>query len=360
MDTEVKKATLKYAKENEVPDGSALAVVEVESAGHALAHVTGLPMGVGNEVPYVRWEGHYFYKRLIGANLRQAVALGLASPTAGAIKNPATQQERWDKLILPAMKIDADAALESISIGVGQVMGANWKMLGFASVRAMAKRALDGVDGQLDIMFRFIRKQGLIDEMQRGDWKGFARIYNGPGNVATYSALLEAAAKKYGMTKAPVQKRIEASPDVLRPGMNGARVREAQALLIRAGYALELDGDYGPATKRAVEAFQKDHKLTVDGLIGPQTWNALDTLRQTPDETPGQVSPTETPEAKKGGIAALFTVLYTTFVQPIKEMAENVSQVPNLQYILYGAALLVFLGIGVYVGVGAWKARRTT
>jgi peptidoglycan hydrolase-like protein with peptidoglycan-binding domain len=36
-----------------------------------------------------------------------------------------------------------------------------------------------------------------------------------------------------------------------------------------------VEGDTGPATLAAVKAFQTQHKLTVDGIVGPQTWAAL-------------------------------------------------------------------------------------
>lgn len=41
---------------------------------------------------------------------------------------------------------------------------------------------------------------------------------------------------------------------------------------------LVVDGHAGPATRAALIAFQKAHGLTPDGLIGPQTWAALDTV----------------------------------------------------------------------------------
>lgn len=38
---------------------------------------------------------------------------------------------------------------------------------------------------------------------------------------------------------------------------------------------LEVDGDYGPKTKKAVAAFQSAYGLEADGICGPKTWNAL-------------------------------------------------------------------------------------
>ena len=37
------------------------------------------------------------------------------------------------------------------------------------------------------------------------------------------------------------------------------------------------DSYFGPKTKNAVEAFQKDKKLGVDGIVGKNTWDALGT-----------------------------------------------------------------------------------
>ena len=64
----------------------------------------------------------------------------------------------------------------------------------------------------------------------------------------------------------------------LRRGDSGETVRALQLLLIGRGYRCGpggADGDFGPATQGAAEGFQRGHRLSVDGIVGPATWSAL-------------------------------------------------------------------------------------
>ncbi len=60
-------------------------------------------------------------------------------------------------------------------------------------------------------------------------------------------------------------------------GDSGAAVRDIQQRLatIVPGAPVDEDGDFGPATRAAVEAFQHRRGLRVDGVCGRQTWNTL-------------------------------------------------------------------------------------
>lgn len=52
--------------------------------------------------------------------------------------------------------------------------------------------------------------------------------------------------------------------------------KDIQIALKNAGYyAGGIDGKFGPKTKKAVEEFQTTNNLSVDGVVGPQTWNLL-------------------------------------------------------------------------------------
>ena len=53
------------------------------------------------------------------------------------------------------------------------------------------------------------------------------------------------------------------------------KTRDVQAALLSLGYAVAIDGDFGPKTKIAVQAFQRGRGLAADGVVGPQTIRAL-------------------------------------------------------------------------------------
>ncbi len=54
---------------------------------------------------------------------------------------------------------------------------------------------------------------------------------------------------------------------VVREGMRGHDVRVLQAYLTLAGYPTTVDGDFGPATKASVIAFQNDNGFTPNGVV---------------------------------------------------------------------------------------------
>ena len=150
-----------------------LAVAEVESGGVAFALVKGM------RKPVIRFEGHYIDRRLSGARRDRASSEGLASPTAGKIANPRRQADRW-AMLSRARAIDAKAADESVSWGIGQVMGAHWAWLGYGSVAELVDEACESVAGQTRLMLRYIDKAGLAPALRNRDWRTFARGYNGP------------------------------------------------------------------------------------------------------------------------------------------------------------------------------------
>jgi peptidoglycan hydrolase-like protein with peptidoglycan-binding domain len=41
------------------------------------------------------------------------------------------------------------------------------------------------------------------------------------------------------------------------------------------GWFIAEDGDFGPQTLAAVKHWQQFAQITVDGVVGPQTWHSL-------------------------------------------------------------------------------------
>ena len=70
---------------------------------------------------------------------------------------------------------------------------------------------------------------------------------------------------------------IEEQPgiNVLKQGDHNDNVKLAQQLLLKLGYKVAVDGDFGKQTRKAVKKFQKKAHLKADGVIGPKTWRIL-------------------------------------------------------------------------------------
>lgn len=74
------------------------------------------------------FEPHCFYKNFTDLAARvRAVAAGLAYKSRGEQRYPKDSYPR----LVEAMKIDDTAALKSASLGLGQILGDNFAMVGF-------------------------------------------------------------------------------------------------------------------------------------------------------------------------------------------------------------------------------------
>ncbi|HEU4532990.1 MAG TPA: GH25 family lysozyme, partial [Polyangiaceae bacterium] len=58
------------------------------------------------------------------------------------------------------------------------------------------------------------------------------------------------------------------------PIVSGEAVRRWQARVTELGFAIDVDGVYGPQSKAACLAFQRDRGLPADGIVGRVTWDA--------------------------------------------------------------------------------------
>ena len=146
---------------------------------HALLDVESRGRGFDSSGrPVMLFEPHIFRRQLgPGAKRDRAVELGVAYEKWGERRYPLDSYPR----LRTAMGISETAALMSSSFGLGQVMGFNHALAGYDTVQEMVRDFAEDEEHQLRAMVRFIKATGIDDELRRHDWRGFARIYNGPG-----------------------------------------------------------------------------------------------------------------------------------------------------------------------------------
>ncbi len=133
---------------------------------------------------------------------------------------------------------------------------------------------------------------GAIYTVQNGDtlW-GLAEKWFGTGlryreimefnNLKTDALSVGQALKIPGVDKSEEEggeEMCEITVPVLRYGATGASVEAMQVLLYGSGHGLPnygMDGEFGGETESALKQFQKSNGLTVDGVCGRKSWEAL-------------------------------------------------------------------------------------
>jgi g-D-glutamyl-meso-diaminopimelate peptidase len=86
---------------------------------------------------------------------------------------------------------------------------------------------------------------------------------------------------------------------MLRRGDSGEDVKSLQKRLLGKGINPgPVDGVFGPKTEEAVKRFQEREGLDTDGIAGPMTLAALESLPTAPEAMPG-----EAPAEEEGGDA---------------------------------------------------------
>ncbi|MEY8874888.1 MAG: N-acetylmuramidase domain-containing protein [Leptothrix sp. (in: b-proteobacteria)] len=155
------------------------AVYRVESNGK----------GFVGENPKILFEGHVFWERLKKQGLRpESLAAGnetILYPrwTKAYYVGGAAEQQRLER----AEAISREAALESASWGLFQIMGYHWQSLAYESVDDFVTRMGTHERDQLEAFCRFIdhkkdaKGRTLTQMLAVKDWAAFAYAYNGAG-----------------------------------------------------------------------------------------------------------------------------------------------------------------------------------
>jgi hypothetical protein len=94
------------------------------------------------------------------------------------------QHAEWEVLTF-ARAIENDAALMSISMGAPQIMGFNYRAVGYRNVQEMFDTFAEGIEAHIEGMFEFM-SPAMVRHLQRRDFTAFAGLYNGSGQKETY------------------------------------------------------------------------------------------------------------------------------------------------------------------------------
>lgn len=118
----------------------------------------------------------------------------------------------------------------------------------------------------------------------------------------------------------------------LKQGSKGSEVKELQTLLNNNGAKLSVDGVFGPKTFAAVKSYQKANGLSVDGIVGNNTWGSL---RGTTSSTPAatETTPTATGVTQETGPTATAQTSSTSSSASISGVpADTMAQLQNMEY----------------------------
>jgi predicted chitinase len=142
-----------------------------------------------------------------------------------------------------------------------RIAGQFWKLNGLNELadqqdfRQITKRINGGYNGLVDRTMYYVRAKRVLTKDDAVDASG--TVAPPPPTVAADG-------------------QSPAYPgSVLRQGSKGADVQTMQQRLADLGYALTVDGNFGPGTQSALEEFQGKKGITRDGRCGPGTWAAL-------------------------------------------------------------------------------------
>jgi hypothetical protein len=185
----------------------------------------------------------------------------ISNRTAGGYgEGGANQYVRLER----AIALDRSAALRATSWGLGQVMGFNAALAGFANAEEMVAKFTESEDHQVRAMAAFIGTQGLLAPLQRGQWDKFAARYNGPNFRAN----------DYDGKLARYHARYLTGP---LPDLTVRAVQIGLALLALPGVPSpgKVDGWFGEQTQHALLAFQLARGIAPTGRPDEDTMTEL-------------------------------------------------------------------------------------
>jgi hypothetical protein len=203
--------------------------------------------------PQILFERHIF-RRLTNGKYN-AGNPDISNKNPGGYVGGSGEYTRLEK----AIGLDLENALQSTSWGIGQVMGFNYSVAGYPSIKKMVEDLVIDENSQLLAMANFIKEKKLAGAMRCCNWTSFAYGYNGKEfKKNEYDTHLATAHAKY---------------KIILPDLS---LRSAQAALFYLGFDTgPIDGFLGRRTCSALIQFQTSRNLPVTGELDEDTESKL-------------------------------------------------------------------------------------
>lgn len=194
--------------------------------------------------PKILFERHVFNRLTKGAYDSHP---DISNTKAGGYSGGSAEYDRLGS----AAKFNLEAAWESASWGLGQIMGYHARRLQYGNVASMVQAFAESEGQQLDGLVRFINSEdALSNAFKTRNWRKVAFYYNGANYAKNeYDAKLEHYYERYSQLGCPK-----------------ATEREAQALLTYLKFDPRgIDGMWGDQSRAAAKQFQLQQGLSPSG-----------------------------------------------------------------------------------------------
>lgn len=200
---------------------------------------------------------------------------------AGVASNHGDPEHLWDQLGLPFTMDTFRRDVKAMMEGNEPVISKGKKVQVITSNGLNVREKPTTLSKRLQTL-----PAGTVVEIEKesGSW-GYAPAYKGWINMGSkYVKVIEGKPETEPPKPEPLKPEptpIElakewAKKQVVKLGSEGLAVEFMQAGLSFKGYKLIIiDGKFGSVSDKQLREFQADHKLKVDGICGPQTWEAL-------------------------------------------------------------------------------------
>ncbi len=205
----------------------------------------------------------------VGTFKRAVDALGI-SPNE--VFTPDLQEKMFANYLITSKRPEINDYITGVTQGASGLQKAQVALAQeFASVGDPTNGGKSYYDNDKGGNAASIRPEEAANALNQMRERYVANKQNGLSDTAAYDALRDQPVSQQSVaqtTSAP-------SRDYLKAGDAGQRVEVLQQALNANGARLTVDGDFGNATRAAVENYQRANHLTVDGVAGREVFKSL-------------------------------------------------------------------------------------